>query len=302
MYTIHKKYRKDDFMDIRELQYFVTIVQEGNISKAAKTLNISQPPLSHAIKLLEEELNTKLFIRGSRNITLTETGKVLYSKALNLIELHKQSIKEINDIEKNVRGNIAFGCISSAHMFLLEKGVLPFYLKNPQVSYELYEKNTYELIELINANLIDFALVRNPFLSTDLIVEKLQDEKLVAVYNQKQYTFNKEKISLNDLKDKPLIFYRRFYSVLESIFQKKLIVPKIVCKCDDARSAILWASKKMGITIVPYSATKYITDRNTKFIEIKDLDINSDMAIIYKKNHYLSNSAKALIQTIKDNL
>jgi len=142
-------------MDIRQLQYFVTIVLEGNISKAAKELNITQPPLSHAIKMLEQELNTTLFIRGSRNISLTESGKILYSKAIHLLELHKQSIKEINDLERSVKGNLSFGCVSSAHMVLMEYGIVPFYRKNPQITYELYEKNTYELIELLNSNLIE---------------------------------------------------------------------------------------------------------------------------------------------------
>ena len=230
-------------MDIRQLQYFVSVVQEGNISKAAKALSISQPPLSHAIKLLEQELNTTLFIRGSRNITLTETGKVLYAKAINLIELHKQSIKEINDIERNVQGNIALGCISSAHMFLLEKGILPFFKEHPQVTYELYEKNTYELIELLQANLIEFALVRSPFSSTHLEVEELNEEPLVAVFNQEAFAIQKDVVSIYKLQDMPFIFYRRFYQVLDSIFQKKKILPRIICQCDDARSAILWASQ-----------------------------------------------------------
>ena len=64
-------------MDIKQLLYFVTVVDEGNISSAAKKLHISQPPLSTQIRLLEEELGSILFERGARKIQLTEAGRML---------------------------------------------------------------------------------------------------------------------------------------------------------------------------------------------------------------------------------
>lgn len=291
-----------DKMDIRQLQYFVTIVQEGNISKAAKELHITQPPLSHAIKMLEQELNTTLFIRGSRNITLTESGKVLYSKAIHLIELHKQSIKEINDLERSVKGNLSFGCVSSAHMILMEYGVLPFYQKNSQITYELFEKNTYELIELLSSNLIEFALIRTPFSSTNLEIKELIEDKMVVVYHQEKYHFDEDSITLKNLKDKPLILYRRFYNIISSLFQDKMIHPNVICNCDDARTAILWASKKMGIAITPLSATKYIQEKKVKYIPIQEANLSSNMVIIYKKNHYLSKLALEFIDNLKKNI
>ena len=67
-------------MELRQLSYFTTIVNEGNISQAAKKLNISQPPLSHQMKLLEAELGVTLFERGSRRIRLTPAGKTFYDR------------------------------------------------------------------------------------------------------------------------------------------------------------------------------------------------------------------------------
>ncbi len=289
-------------MDIRQLQYFVTIVLEGNISKAAKELNITQPPLSHAIKMLEQELNTTLFIRGSRNISLTESGKILYSKAIHLLELHKQSIKEINDLERSVKGNLSFGCVSSAHMVLMEYGIVPFYRKNPQITYELYEKNTYELIELLNSNLIEFALIRTPFSSTNLEIKELIEDKMVIVYKQDKYVFDNKPILLKNLKDKPLVMYRRFYNLISSLFQEKRIPLNVICNCDDARTAILWASKGIGIAITPLSATKYIQDKNVKYLPINEANLSSNMVMIYKKNHYLSKLALEFIDNFEKNI
>ena len=68
-------------MEIRQLEYFRAIVDAGTISGAARELHMTQPPLSYQMKMLEEELQVPLFIRGMKHITLTEAGKTLYEQA-----------------------------------------------------------------------------------------------------------------------------------------------------------------------------------------------------------------------------
>lgn len=264
--------------------FSLPVLEEGNLSKAAKQLNISQPPLSHVIKMLEEELETTLFFRGQRKITLTESGKILYSKAQHLLELQKQTTKEIQDLKKSGKGTIAFGCVSSAHMVLLEKGILPFYQKNPKITYELYEKNTYELIELLNANIIEFALIRTPFSEANFQIHYLNEDAMVAIYQKEKFSFKGKNGTLAELKDQPLILYRRFYSIIASVFDQNMIQPNIYCQCDDARTAVLWASQGLGIAIVPFSATSYIQgNENVTFSYLKESFFASKMAIIHKK-------------------
>ena len=74
-------------MDLRTLQYFVTVAEELNITRAAEKLHMSQPPLSAQIKSLERELDTELFIRGKRRLKLTESGQLLYRRAKEIIKL-----------------------------------------------------------------------------------------------------------------------------------------------------------------------------------------------------------------------
>ena len=76
-------------MDLRQLSYFATIVEEGTITGAARKLHISQPPLSHQMHLLEKELDAVLFIRGARQIKLTEPGITLYRYAMEMLELEQ---------------------------------------------------------------------------------------------------------------------------------------------------------------------------------------------------------------------
>lgn len=94
-------------MELRQLSYFTTIVNEGNISQAAKKLNISQPPLSHQMKLLEAELGVTLFERGSRRIRLTPAGKTFYDRALAILDLSQAACTGADCTETGDSGRCA---------------------------------------------------------------------------------------------------------------------------------------------------------------------------------------------------
>ena len=83
------------FMEIRQLEYFRAIVDAGTISGAARVLHMTQPPLSYQMKMLEEELQVSLFLRGTKKITLTDAGKTLYEQAGNLLMLADLTKQEV---------------------------------------------------------------------------------------------------------------------------------------------------------------------------------------------------------------
>ena len=78
-------------MDLRNLRYFVVVAEELNVTRAAEKLHMSQPPLSAQIKSLEEELDTKLFVRGKRHLKLTESGQLLYRRAKEILSLSEKT-------------------------------------------------------------------------------------------------------------------------------------------------------------------------------------------------------------------
>ena len=100
-------------MDIKQLKYFVAIIEGGTITGAAKLLHVSQPPLSNQMRLLENELGAELFRRGARHITLTEAGEVLYRYAVEILELEHVAKEEIGSMRAGQKGNLRLGLVSS---------------------------------------------------------------------------------------------------------------------------------------------------------------------------------------------
>ena len=103
-------------MNLKQMKYFLTIADEGSISRAARVLHISQPPLSQQLRQLEEELRVRLFVRGARSMTLTDAGRLLYQHAQNILELSDRAVKDLQQFEDDGRGSLRIGMVSSSEV------------------------------------------------------------------------------------------------------------------------------------------------------------------------------------------
>ena len=254
-------------MDIKQLQYFIAIVNTGNISGAAKKLHISQPPLSAQIHQLENELGCLLFERGPRKIKLTPSGKLLYERANSILSLCIATKKELQDYQIGAQGTLRLGAVSSVSSTSLISWLSNFHQKHPLIHLELFEGNTYQMIEQLNAGLIELAIVRTPFPEQEFSCMYLQKEALFAVGAEHFFRgTQKLLLSIPELKQVPLILYRRWESIVQELFHQHQFddVP-IFCKCDDARTAIHLADHGLGVCIVPHSALSLLKNPSTIF-------------------------------------
>jgi DNA-binding transcriptional LysR family regulator len=285
-------------MDIKQLKYFITIAEEGQITAAAKKLHIAQPPLSQQLKLLEEELGVKLVERGSRHIQLTDAGEILRTRARQIIELSNSTANEIRDFNKGLRGSLSIGTVSSSGSTLLNDKILEFHRKYSGVKFEIYEGNTFSIVELLNRGIIEVGVVRTPFKALNLECRYVKAEPMIAVFPKKYHwdtlTLN-HYILVSELKDKPLIIYRRFEQLIWETCLECGFEPEIFCKNDDARTTLLWANAGLGIGIVPKSAFKLAANGNLAYKEIKNEKLRTQIAAVNIKGRYISSLASKFI-------
>ena len=101
-------------MELRQLRYFLAVLEEGNLSRAAKKLNMSQPPLSTQMKLLEGELGCELFLRGARRVTPTGAGRLLYERAKAITALCDETEQAVRETMRNAGATSSRRCGSTA--------------------------------------------------------------------------------------------------------------------------------------------------------------------------------------------
>lgn len=282
-------------MDLKQLQYFITVIDEGNITAAAKKLHMSQPPLSTQIKLLEEELGVLLFERGARQIQVTDAGRMLYDHAVNLLELSRAARDQVQSCKNKNGGTIRIGIVSSVVCTLASKWIKGFTSENPAVIFEIYEANTYQLLEKLRKNVIHAAIVRTPFAAGGFSCNRIAGDLFIAV-GHKSLFGSRSNTSLSELSQKPLIIYRRWEDIIRKLFETEGLEMHCFCVNDDARTTVHLADQCLGIGIVPASAAKLIQNPDIVIRKIRNCHIDSEIELVYNPQAYIPACTKSFIK------
>lgn len=193
-------------MELRELRYFLAVAQEQNITKAAEYLYIAQPSLSKQMQNLEKEIGRPLFIRGSRKITLTETGMLLKKRAEEMIALYEKTQAEIASPPDEVVGEIIIGGGESYSVITVANAACEVQKLYPSVRFRFFSGDSGDILEKLEKGLIDFGIVVD---FSDL--EKYNSIRLPLVdewgvlMRKDSPLAQKSVITKEDLYDKPLI-------------------------------------------------------------------------------------------------
>ena len=146
-------------MELRELRYFLAVAQEKSITKAAEYLYIAQPSLSKQMQNLEKEIGRPLFIRGSRTITLTETGRLLKKRAEEMLELYEKTEAEIAAPPDEARGEVRVGGGESYALQSVAQAAHAVQNDYPAIRFNFFSGDAADVIEKLDKGLIDFGVL-----------------------------------------------------------------------------------------------------------------------------------------------
>ncbi len=268
-------------MDVKQLEYFRAIVDAGTISGAARVLHMTQPPLSYQVKMLEEELQVQLFLRGTKKITLTEAGKTLYDRAGSLLTMADITKREV--IKASQAATIHIGFTPST-VSMMSDYLIRFSTSHPDIRFDIHEGSTFTLREQLENGVVDITTLRTPIVLKGCESRTLMQEKLLAMAAAGNPVLekNKDGITLEELSEQKLILSHRYRSYLLSAFEKKGLLCDIYCECEDARTAMTMAEKGLGIAILPASMHK-LSDQ-MKSCDILDADLTTELLLACKGN------------------
>jgi len=145
-------------MEFRVLKYFLAVANEESISRAAQSLNVTQPTLSRQLMDLEQELGKQLFIRGNRKIKLTEEGMILRKRAEEIVSLVSKTKSEIMLSENTISGDIYIGCGETNAVRIIAKTAKMLQGDDYKFNYHFFSGNAFDVIERLEKGLIDFGL------------------------------------------------------------------------------------------------------------------------------------------------
>lgn len=273
-------------MNLNYLECFSSLSETLSFTETAKDFAVSQPSISRQIKLLEEQLNTKLFIRDKHKVHLTEQGLKFKQRINPLIKELKLIMEKTQNQSEKIQGTIHFGSLSEVGQYSLMDVLLKFQNLHPNVNLDMNFISPQSIIEKIKTGSLDFGVV-NDFIDQENIKSfKILKEKSVLVT---KYS-NSKTIEENDnpefvcysYNDKLLIdFLHKFYKKVSlSKINRKVIV-------NSHRSMIESLTHSSAYAVLPYfSVEKAIKEKELKIASEKEL--KSELYLIYLDNNLMA--------------
>ena len=246
-------------MELRQLRYFLAIAEEGNFSRAARRLHVSQPPLSTQIKSLEDELGVRLLERTNRGVSLTAAGSVFYEETRAVLERLEHARGKALRADRGDIGMLSVGFVSIA-----DYGILPPALKHFRASFPLVEVHLHELttdaqIRELRAARLDLGIALAPVNEPDLVFERLLREELVlAAPSGHPAVEAGGAVDLRALAKESFIIPPRdigpgLYDVIISHCHSFGFVPRITQHARQMQTVVGLVSSGMGVALVPSS-------------------------------------------------
>ncbi len=246
--------------ELWQLRYFIAVAERLHFGRAAEALHISQPPLSRAIRALEERLGVALFVRSRRRVELTAEGVRLLEEARRLIGQLERAVQELRGMAAGEQGRLRVGFVS-----LADYGVLPGLLKSyksahPRVALGLREMLSPEQATALAAGELDFGLLLPP-VSGEAGLEHLvvQRERFVAALPSRHRLARAEgRIAMSELGGEPFVMVPReiaprLYDIVRGLAARAGIALNVAQEAIQMQTVVSLVSSGLGVAIVPAS-------------------------------------------------
>src|SRR6266536_6599855 len=283
-------------MELGQLQYFVTVAEEANFTRAAAKLHVAQPGVSAQIRRLERELGQELLDRSARVVRLTEAGAAVLPYARAALQAVDGARLVVDELTGLVRGHVAIGTVTS-HTVDLATLLAEFHQDHPAVEMTLTESNSDQLIDALRGGRLDAAIIA---LGTtpppDLELHIVTDEPIAAAVSHGDELAKRSTIPLNALRDRVLISLppgTGIRSLLDDACAAAGFSPHIAFEASTPGVLAQLAARGLGIAIVPASVAQAREDLHP--LAITRPALRGCLAFAWRTEGPISPAARALV-------
>ena len=263
-------------MELRQLTQFCAVAEALSVRRAAERLHMAQPPLSVAIRKLEDELGAQLFERRGRGIRLTAAGEAALATARRCLAAADELRAEGRRAASGESGRLRIGFVGSATYALLPRLVPALRKRHPGIALELRESTNIELLGLVESGQLDVGLVRFPTASASaLAFELVERDVFLAVLPRGHALAARREVTLKALAAEPLVDYAAtsvpgLHAMVMLAFQHAGLMPRVTQQATQVQTVISLVASGLGVALVP-SVSARLAPRSVVFRPIRGL-------------------------------
>lgn len=288
------------------IKVFLAVARMNSFTRAAESVNLSQPAVTHQIKNLESLLKARLFNRDQNRVELTNAGKIFlrYSEEINL--LYQKAMGEIHEITNQVAGDIQLGAASLMGKYLLPRILGNFKKMYPNVNLSMLVGNSKEVLGFLEKGVIELAIVSEPIPSRNFVAVPFYRDHLTTVVYPSHPWSKKKAITVEELCGEDFIS-REMGSGTREFFLKSLDLP---FKGEDLKTVMVLGSSEavkmavigeMGFSILSRLAIRSEVELGLlKEVRLKDVGMIRNFFVVYKSEEYLSLPSLKLKEYLKN--
>ena len=297
-------------MEFKQLEAFVAVVENKSFSEAARQLNLTQPTISAHIQTLEQELNSRLLIRTTKKLTITQRGLQLYDCASNMLNMRKNIIDEFTGHNKKII-DLAVSTIPSS--YLLPEILGAFTKQISDIYFHSWQSDSLGAVSRVLDGSVDLALIGNTFDEPDCCFIPFRQDKLVIATPVNDHYLQLEKksksgaLEFSDFLKEPFIMRETGSGTKKEIdrYLEERNIPasslRIVARMNDLEAIRKSVAGGLGISILSACSARDLADTH----QILMFPLNSEKAvrtfyIVYSKNRILKPHVKQFLKFVKN--
>ena len=291
-------------MDVRQLEMFRAVVEEGTFTRAAERLHVSQSAISRQLQLLEQELKTLLLHRAGRGVTLTPDGEVLLSTAKRVDSEIQEAVAQISGTRELQHGSVSLGGGMTVALYIFPKLLKRFRSTYKNVDLRITTGEADLLLRLLRTRQVDLALLTLPIVAADLEVMPVLKEEMVVVTALNHPLTRERAIDAKKLARYPFVLFElgsNTRKVLDDFFREEEIPVNVVMQTENVEIIKAMVASGLGITILPYSAIAG-EHKHGRFgwARIRGKRLYRETGWVYLKSEYLPRAVTEVLRVFDE--
>lgn len=278
-----------DLVDTEALQSFMAVAEEFNFRRAAERLHVDQSALSRRIQKLEAQLGFALFSRSTREVRLTEAGRVFYEENLATLARLRETVANARRVAEGKTGHLRIGYMSFAAIEVMPRAVRAFRALHPDISVQITYFRTQGQKLALARDEIDVGFMIGPFVHQDFATLKVSEERLIAVLPITHWLVTRPHLFLRDLAECEVIlgdfvqwdFYR---SVIADLFSAQGLSLRPALEASSTLGILGLVAAGLGVSLYPEGLRRF-QPRHVAMKDINDCDRQIETILAWRKDH-----------------
>ena len=287
-------------MLLRHTRYFLAVAEQGNFTRAAEALHVSQPTLSQQIKQLEENLGTPLFDRSGRTVRLTDAGMAWMRYARLALQDLEAGTRAIHDVATLERGNLRLAMTPTFTAYLVGPVIDAFYRQYPGVSVSIHEMTQDRIEALLAEDRLDVGIAFSQAQSVDIVAEELFTESLnMMVGAEHPLVQQREPLSAQVFEQQPLVLLSEDFATrqfIDDYCRRQGIRPRVAMEANAIGAIIEIVRRGQLATLLPAA----VAQENLQLHPVRLTDVMPARraVLLQRKDAYRSAASRAFIEVL----